>query len=88
MTFPDDEQEFQRNWSMKAGEVSALKRAALLAEEASARYFVRRQDQTASAIRDLSVTIGVLATAAQQELEEFIKEDKRRTWEKTKPLRY
>ena len=76
--FSLDQAEFDRAWSMAAGESAAMDMAYRLAMEESARFFMARDDKTASVLRDFASKLLVISNDCATEVRKFIAEDARR----------
>ena len=61
-----DEATFQRSWSSKAGETSALARAVVELNARSAAAFIAKKDDVANALRDAATAINEMSAAAQE----------------------
>ena len=85
--FPDDDLEFTRCWSATAGELSATVHARAEVEKRAGEAFIRKRDDVANALRDLAAELQRRATEMSKRVDEFIAEDKRRNYERTKMLR-
>lgn len=79
MNLPNDEMEFRLNWTSCAATASALKGIAAQALGKAGELYSRRQDSAAEALRSFGLTIEHQAQKASDELQEYIKEDARRT---------
>jgi uncharacterized protein YukE len=86
--FPDNMEEFNRQWSSCAGSLSTMKEAIAETERRSAAAFVARRDEVANALRDLAQELKRRESDLSKRLDGFIKEDGRRTYELTKMLRH
>ena len=86
--FPDDMDEFNRQWSSAAGALSAMKEAICEVESRAAAAFVARRDEVANALRDLAQKLKHREGEMSKKLTAFIEEDKRRTYERNRPLRH
>lgn len=88
MQYPDDETEFGRCWSSTAGELSAVKSAIVEVEKRAGEAFIRKRDEVANALRDLASELGRRRDELSKKVDEYIAEDKKRTYERTKPFRH
>ncbi len=86
--FPDDEVEFNRCWVATAGSLEAMSQVVVEAESRAAQAFVRRRDEVANALRDLAAELARRRDALSKKVDDFIAEDKKRTYERMRPLRY
>ena len=86
MDFPDDETEFGRSWSSTAGELAGIKTAINEAEKRAGEAFIRRQDNIANALRDLSVELGRQRDKLSEKVQAYITESSKRAYERRKVL--
>lgn len=85
--FPDKEEDFRGCWSSTAGELHGIKMAIVEIEKRAAEAFVQRRDEVANALRNAAMALFAERDNLSKRVNEYIAEDKRRHFEKTKILR-
>jgi hypothetical protein len=81
MTLPENNLEFQLQWSSNAGKLAAMKEALVEIENRAGEAFVRRKDAVATALRDLATEIKSHISGLEKTIDAFVKEDASRRYQ-------
>jgi len=86
MDYPEDNDEFQLQWTSRAGQKVGVDTAISLLNERASNAFIRGQDETANALRGAAKTLQAKSDDLSRQIDGFIAEEQRRNADMRKKL--
>lgn len=81
ITFPENNRDFELDWTNLSGKISGIATAINLLNERASNLFIQRKDDAANNVREMATHLERIKSGLDRDLQEFIKESHRRNYE-------